>query len=145
MVMVIIGILAAVSVPRFANVVRQSEAASEQGILVNLVAALDTYSQEQFIDNGVMSWPDNPFDALNKVPASYDKTQSTLMVEMDDSDWIFTGDKQVMIIKTQSFIVEKKIVLQYGLTINPTEKLDIPILLTSQIKLYTDLICKDNK
>ena len=92
MVMVIIGILAAVSVPRFANVVRQSEAASEQGILVNLVAALDTYSQEQFIDNGVMSWPDNPFDALNKVPASYDKTQSTLMVEMDDSDWIFTGE-----------------------------------------------------
>ena len=92
MVMVIIGILAAVSVPRFANVVRQSEAASEQGILVNLVAALDTYSQEQFIDNGVMSWPANPFDALNKVPASYDKTQSTLMVEMDDSDWIFTGE-----------------------------------------------------
>ena len=41
MVMVIIGILAAVSVPRFANVVRQSEAASEQGVLVNLVAALD--------------------------------------------------------------------------------------------------------
>ena len=31
MVMVIIGILAAISVPRFANVVRQSEAASEQG------------------------------------------------------------------------------------------------------------------
>jgi len=92
MVMVIIGILAAVSVPRFANVVRQSEAASEQGILVNLVAALDTYSQEKFIDNGVMSWPDNPFDALNKAPASYDKTQSTLMVEMDDSDWIFTGE-----------------------------------------------------
>ena len=77
MVMVIIGILAAVSVPRFAEIVRQSEVASEQGILVNLVAALDTYSQEQFIDNGVMSWPENPFDALNKVPASYDKTQST--------------------------------------------------------------------
>ena len=39
-----------------------------------------------------MSWPVNPFDALNKVPPSYDKTQSTLMVEMDDSDWIFTGE-----------------------------------------------------
>ena len=55
MVMVIIGI-SIVSVPRFENVVRQSEVSSEQGILVNLVAALDTYSQEQFIDNGVMSW-----------------------------------------------------------------------------------------
>jgi prepilin-type N-terminal cleavage/methylation domain-containing protein len=92
MVMVIIGILAAVSVPRFADIVRQSEVASEQGILINLVAALDTYSQEKFIENGVMSWPDNPFDALNKVPQQYDKTQSTLMVEMDDSDWIFTGE-----------------------------------------------------
>ena len=57
--MVIIGILAAVSVPRFTNIVRQSEAASEQGVLVNLVAALDTYSQEEYIDNGVMKWPKN--------------------------------------------------------------------------------------
>ena len=53
MVMVIIGILAAVSIPRFTNIVRQSEAASEQGVLINLVAALDTYSQEEFIDTGV--------------------------------------------------------------------------------------------
>ena len=92
MVMVIIGILAAVSIPRFSEIVRQSEVASEQGILINLVAALDTYSQEKFIENGVMSWPDNPFDALNKVPQQYDKSQSTLMVEMDDSEWIFTGE-----------------------------------------------------
>ena len=89
--MIIIGILAAISIPRFTQIVRQSEAASEQGVLINLVAALDTYSQEKFIENGVMSWPDNPFDALNKQPQSYDKSQSTLMQDMDDSDWIFTG------------------------------------------------------
>ena len=93
MVMVIIGILAAVSVPRFANVVRQSEAASEQGVIVNLVAALDTYSQEQFIEDGVMKWPDNPFEALNKMPQSYDQSGTVLMREMDDSEWIFTADK----------------------------------------------------
>ncbi len=93
MVMVIIGILAAVSIPRFTNIVRQSEAASEQGVLINLVAALDTYSQEEFIDNGVMKWPNNPFDALNKVPQSYDNSGTVLMKEMDDSDWIFTADK----------------------------------------------------
>ena len=93
MVMVIIGILAAVSIPRFANVVRQSEAASEQGVLINLVAALDTYSQEQFIEEGVLRWPTNPFDALNKVPQAYDKSGTTRMMDMDDSDWIFTADK----------------------------------------------------
>ena len=57
-----------------------------------MVAALDTYSQEEFIDNGVQEWPNNPFDALNKVPQSYDKSNTTLMVEMNDSDWIFTGE-----------------------------------------------------
>ena len=93
MVMVIIGILAAVSIPRFTNVVRQSEAASEQGVLINMVAALDTYSHEQFIEDGVLVWPENPFDALNKVPASYDKSGTTLMKDMNDSDWIFTADK----------------------------------------------------
>ena len=93
MVMVIIGILAAVSIPRFADIVRQSEVAAEQGILINLVAALDTYSQEQFIENGVMSWPENPFESLNKVPQAYDQTGTVLMKEMDDSDWVFTADK----------------------------------------------------
>ena len=92
MVMVIIGILAAVSIPRFADIVRQSEVAAEQGILINLVAALDTYSQEQFIENGVMSWPENPFESLNKVPQAYDQTGTVLMKEMDDSDWIYTGE-----------------------------------------------------
>jgi len=93
MVMVIIGILAAVSIPRFSEIVRQSEVASEQGILINLVAALDTYSQEKFIDDGVMSWPENPFESLNKVPQAYDQTGTVLMKEMDDSDWVFTADK----------------------------------------------------
>ena len=91
MVMIIIGILAAVSIPRFANVVRQSEAASEQGVLINMVAALDTWSHEQFIEHGVLEWPPNPFEALNKVPPSYDKTGTILMKNMDDSDWIYTA------------------------------------------------------
>lgn len=91
MVMIIIGILAAVSIPRFANIVRQSEAASEQGVLVNMVAALDTYSHEQYIESGVLKWPNNPFEALSKVPPAYDKTGETSMIQMTDSDWIFTG------------------------------------------------------
>jgi prepilin-type N-terminal cleavage/methylation domain-containing protein len=93
MVMVIIGILAAVSIPRFAGIVRQSEAASEQGVLVSMVAALDTYSHEQYIEDGVLAWPVNPFNALNKVPPAFDKSGTVLMKEMDDSDWIYTGDK----------------------------------------------------
>jgi len=91
MVMIIIGILAAVSVPRFATIVRQSEAASEQGVLISMVAALDTWSHEKFVEEGTMKWPSNPFDALNKVPPAYDKTGTILMKEMNDSDWIYTA------------------------------------------------------
>jgi type II secretory pathway pseudopilin PulG len=91
MVMVIIGILAAVSIPRFAGIVRQSEVASEQGVLISMVAALDTWSHERYIEEGILKWPSNPFNALNKVPPAYDKTGETAMIEMNDSDWIFTG------------------------------------------------------
>ena len=91
MVMIIIGILAAVSIPRFTNIVRQSEAASEQGVLISMVAALDTYSHEKFVEEGILKWPTNPFDALNKVPPAFDKTGTILMREMDDSDWIYTA------------------------------------------------------
>ena len=92
-VVTIIGILAAVSIPRFAGIVRQSEAASEQGVLISMVAALDTWSHERYIDEGILKWPSNPFTALNKVPPAYDKSMTTLLREMNDSDWIFTADK----------------------------------------------------
>ncbi len=41
MVIIIVGILAAVSIPRFAVVIRQGEAASEQGIITQLVDGLE--------------------------------------------------------------------------------------------------------
>ena len=91
LVMVVIGILAAIAIPRFSNIVRQSEAASEQGVLISVVDALHTWSHEKFIDFGVQSWPPNPFDALNTAPPAYDKTGETDMIDMNDSDWIFTG------------------------------------------------------
>jgi len=40
-----------------------------------------------------LRWPTNPFDALNKAPQAYDKSGTTRMMDMDDSDWIFTADK----------------------------------------------------
>ena len=64
MVIIIVGILAAVSIPRFAVVIRQGEAASEQGIITQIVDGLETWSMEEFMDTGVKSWPDNPFLSL---------------------------------------------------------------------------------
>jgi prepilin-type N-terminal cleavage/methylation domain-containing protein len=90
MVIIIVGILAAVSIPRFAVVIRQSEAASEQGIITQIVDGLETWSMEEFMDNGIKTWPDNPFRTLATISFDYDSTE-TDMTAMVGGDWIFTG------------------------------------------------------
>ena len=90
MVIIIVGILAAVSIPRFAVVIRQSEAASEQGIITQIVDGLETWSMEEFMDTGVKSWPDNPFTTLATISFDYDEN-ATDMTAMVGGNWIFTG------------------------------------------------------
>ena len=90
MVIIIVGILAAVSIPRFSVVIRQSEAASEQGIITQIVDGLETWSMEEFMDNGIKAWPDNPFSTLATISFDYDST-ATDMSAMVGGDWIFTS------------------------------------------------------
>ena len=90
MVIIIVGILAAVSIPRFAVVIRQGEAASEQGIITQIVDGLETWSMEEFMDNGIKAWPDNPFSTLATISFDYDST-ATDMSAMVGGDWIFTS------------------------------------------------------
>ena len=65
MVMIIIGVLAAVAIPRFQDIVIESEVAVEQRILNTIYDGLETYAREMYISNGVRSWPDNPFVSLS--------------------------------------------------------------------------------
>ena len=90
MVIIIVGILAAVSIPRFSVVIRQSEAASEQGIITQVVDGLETWSMEEFMDNGIKAWPDNPFETLATISFDYDEN-ATDMSAMVGGDWIFTS------------------------------------------------------
>ena len=91
MVMIIIGVLAAVAIPRFQDIVVESEVAVEQRILNTIYDGLETYAREMYISNGVRSWPDNPFVSLSKLPPDYDADLFVLS-QMKDRDWIFTGD-----------------------------------------------------
>ena len=91
MVIIIVGILAAVSIPRFAVVIRQGEAASEQGVITQIVDGLETWGMEEFMDNGIKAWPDNPFETLATISFDYDKDK-TDMTAMTGGDWIFTGE-----------------------------------------------------
>ena len=89
MVIIIVGILAAVSIPRFAVVIRQGEAASEQGIITQIVDGLDTWGMEEFMDTGIKAWPDNPFDALTTKPQTYTLDGTPCDT---DNEWTFVED-----------------------------------------------------
>ena len=91
MVIIIIGILAAVSIPRFAVVIRQGEAAAEQGVITQIVDGLETWGMEEFMDTGIKSWPENPFTTLATISFDYDSTQ-TDMTQLSGGEWIFTGE-----------------------------------------------------
>ena len=90
MVIIIVGILAAVSIPRFAVVIRQGEAAAEQGVITQIVDGLETWGMEEFMDTGIKSWPENPFTTLATISFDYDSTQ-TDMTQLSGGEWIFTG------------------------------------------------------
>ena len=87
MVSIILGILAAVAIPRYASTVDRAEAAAEDAVISSIEAGLETYAIEQLMDNGRRSWPTNPFDALETKPAGYDADDSD---DADtDGEWTF--------------------------------------------------------
>ena len=67
-VMVLLGILAAVAVPRMTSSIRDAEEKSEMKFIADLKSALDLHASDHFIKNSVMDYPDDPFDALAQPP-----------------------------------------------------------------------------
>ena len=59
-VMVILGILAAVAVPRYLDSISNAEEAAENAVISNIMAGLKQYANNQFYTNGRAVWPDNP-------------------------------------------------------------------------------------
>ena len=90
-IMVILGVLAAVAVPRLGNTIDTSEASAEQAVIGNLRSALEVYAMDQVVNNSTKSYPPNPFDELDKVPDGY----TGLGSPDQDGEWVFTGDSHV--------------------------------------------------
>ena len=70
-VMVLIGILAAVAVPKMGNTISSGEEASENAVLAALESAVEMYAMDQVVQNSVRSFPYNPFDHMEKTPKGY--------------------------------------------------------------------------
>ena len=71
MVTMILGILAAVAIPRYTASVEKAEEAAENAVISSIRSGLETYATEQLMEHGRREWPENPFDALAETPAGY--------------------------------------------------------------------------
>tara|TARA_B100001029_G_scaffold129552_1_gene108515 strand:+ start:204 stop:575 length:372 start_codon:yes stop_codon:yes gene_type:complete len=64
-IMVILGVLAAVAVPRLGSSIDSSELAAEEAVVGSLRSALEVWAMDQVVANSSKSYPSNPFDALD--------------------------------------------------------------------------------
>lgn len=80
-IMVILGVLAAVAVPRLGNTIDTSEDSAEKAVIGNLRSALEVYAMDQVVANSTKSYPTNPFDALDN------KSKDELL----NTNWSYSG------------------------------------------------------
>ena len=86
MVTIILGILAAVAIPRYTASVQKAEQAAENAVISSIKAGLETYATESLMEHGLRSWPTDPFDALETEPTGYSSTNGNALV---DGEWTY--------------------------------------------------------
>ena len=87
MVTIILGILAAVAIPRYMASIQKAEEAAEDAVISSITAGLESYATEQLMANGRRSWPTNPWDGLETKPAGYTTNDANASA---DGEWRFT-------------------------------------------------------
>ena len=93
MVTIILGILAAVAVPRYMGTVNRAEAAAEDAVLSALKANAETYAMEKFMDTGRKSYPANPFDgsSVDGYIATTALSGRSGNTTLDSGEWTYTA------------------------------------------------------
>ena len=97
-VMVILGIMAAVAVPRYLDSISNAEEAAEDAVISAIKSGLTQYANNSLYENGRAEWPTNPFDALAEKPVGYSLDDSRADV---DDEWTFYFDGTSMQISHQ--------------------------------------------
>ena len=99
MVTIILGILAAVAVPRYMGTVNQAEAAAEKAVVDALKAAVENYSTQEFLEKGRYDYPANPFDLVDVDGYDAGNEYSGGLLADGDGSWAYTlmGDDQATI------------------------------------------------
>ena len=88
-VMVILGIMAAVAVPKYLDSIENAEASAEDAVISSIRAGLKQAANNALLTEGRSTWPVNPFDALAEKPVGH-SAESTLADV--DGEWTFYSD-----------------------------------------------------
>lgn len=90
MVTIILGILAAVALPRYQATVDNAEAVTEKAFVDMVWAGLEQEASERLVASGLESWPANPLSVIgrsrNIVLTMYDG------IPDEDGEWQFSLD-----------------------------------------------------
>ena len=90
-VIILIGILSAVAVPRFEKRIELAEIKNEKDFTYTLWEELEVYAEEQKELTGIETWPEHPLSVLGRtrnVIVTYN-----LGVPDEDNEWQFDGTK----------------------------------------------------
>jgi len=105
MVTIILGILAAVAIPRYMTSVENAEKAAEDAVISSIRAGLENYATEQLMSGGRRIWTANPFDALASKPSGYAVNSSGVATNAGnagtDGEWTFNTTSSIQNITHQ--------------------------------------------
>ena len=85
MVTIILGILAAVALPRYANTLHRVTVKAEKAFVNGVWAGLETEAQNRLIDTGTEAWPYNPLSVVGR--SRNVKVTLTLGMPDEDDEW----------------------------------------------------------
>ena len=89
-VMVILGIMAAIAVPRYLDSIENAEASAEDAVISAVEAGLKQAANNSLLTGGRATWPDNPFDALAEKPVGHNNNDGELADV--DGEWTFVDN-----------------------------------------------------
>ena len=89
-VMVILGIMSAVAVPRYLDSISNAEEAAEDAVISAIRSGLTQYANNSLYESGRAEWPTNPFDALAEKPVGYSTDTDDANV---DGEWTFSAGR----------------------------------------------------
>ena len=88
-VILIIGIMSAVAVPRYQRIIELKELEAETEFVHQIWKELELYAEERYVSTGTESWPVNPLSVLGRTRGVI--VTMDLGIPDEDNEWQFDG------------------------------------------------------